>query len=215
MVSSFFKRLIFTVLFTGVALPVISQNEVGTKKVDAAAPEKPTKQPKTEAEIVTDLNKRIDRLEIMSEEIAIRAQTMNELEMVVRAMELSYLRRLNRIHDRKTAGKDHYEILEMALDIPDDDAEIADLKKQLKKIDADNKFNKKSLQEQLFDALETKVPAPRTSDEKSKTIQMLLQRARTLRGENLELKARAAAASEAKAAAKAASANSVAASKRN
>lgn len=132
---------------------------------------------------VDQLNERIDRLEITSDEIVIRAQSMNELELVVSAMEKRQEERLRSVKMREEIAKKRVEGIE---------SELAAMEKKIKDLEEESNRKKLSAEDRLTlmikEVEETIDLKPDPGEANVVLIERMIKTVRELREENAKLK---------------------------
>ena len=132
---------------------------------------------------VDEMNKRIDQLEITSDEIVIRAASMNELELVVSAMEKRQAERLENVKKREEIAKKR--VAEIEGELYTMEQKIKDLEDTAnrKKLSAQERLTK--LMEDLDKTIDLK---PKPGEEKVVLIERLVKMIGVLREDNARLR---------------------------
>ncbi|MDF1815106.1 MAG: hypothetical protein P1V20_23080 [Verrucomicrobiales bacterium] len=132
---------------------------------------------------VDEMNQRIDQLEITSDEIMIRAASMNELELVVSAMEERQAERLKEVKEREANAKARVEEIQ---------AELWTMEKKIKELEDDTSRQRLNTQDRLAKLMEdldkTVDLKPKPGEEKVVLIERLVKMISILREENERLR---------------------------
>jgi hypothetical protein len=146
--------------------------------------------PKLAEEQVARLNERIDKLEVVEEEIVVKANSMNELELVATAMEKRQTFRLQNIAEREKLAQKKVMQLE---------AELLEKQQKLKLIEEKAQNYPKTLAEQekaldariekLLKELEQVISLkPRPGEEKVVLLERMVETIKALSAENETLR---------------------------
>lgn len=134
-----------------------------------------------EAETIAAMNERIDKLEITSDEIVVRAQSMNELELVVATMEKKQAERLANVKKREAAAKKR--IIQL-------DSEFDRIESKVKGMEAESQ-KRKTLNEKRLDQLRIEVGntiEANIGESKTILVEKLITKVKQLMEENDKLR---------------------------
>ncbi len=145
--------------------------------------------PKLVEEQVAFLNSRIDELEVTEEDILERATSMNELELVVTAMEKRQASRLENIAAR--VGRAQKRILQLESELFEKEEKMRLMEKKAENYPKTLEAKEKALDarlQKLLAELEHISLKPRPGEEKVVLIERLLEEVKALRTENETLR---------------------------